>query len=107
MSTLDSFLATLRPLLTEHRAEAAYLFGSHARGEADSYSDIDCIIVGPTERPPVDRFHDYLPAILAAGTGVDLFVYTREEFERMKAEQRPFLMHALENARQVYARQAA
>jgi hypothetical protein len=33
---------------------------------------------------------------------VDLFVYTPEEFERLRAEERPFLVHALEGAKQVY-----
>lgn len=56
----------------------------------------------PRPRRPVERFRDYLPAILAAGVGVDLFVYTPEEFATMRAEERPFLTHALESARLVY-----
>jgi predicted nucleotidyltransferase len=32
------------------------VFGSHARGEADAYSDIDVIVVAATDRPPVERF---------------------------------------------------
>jgi predicted nucleotidyltransferase len=102
VSRLETFLACLRPLLREQGARAAWVFGSHARGEADATSDIDVIVVAPTERPAVERFRDYLPAILEAGTGVDLFVYTPEEFERMKAEERPFLVAALEDAKLVY-----
>lgn len=105
MTALESFLTTLKPLLAEQHADAAYLFGSHARGDADAFSDIDCIIVASRDRPAVERFRDYLPAILEAGVGVDLFVYTPEEFEQMKAEERPFLINALENARKVYAQQ--
>ena len=33
---------------------------------------------------------------------MDLFVYTPEEFERMKSEERPFLIAALEHAKLVY-----
>ena len=102
MSPLDEFLTALRPLLRKQGARAAWVFGSHARGEADAGSDIDVIVVAPTDRPPVERFRDYLSAILEAGVGVDLFVYTPEEFERMKAEERPFLMTALEYAKLVY-----
>lgn len=102
MNPKDTFLTALRPLLEQHEARAAYLFGSHARGDADAWSDIDLIIVAPTARPVVERFRDYLPAIVAAGVGVDLFVYTQEEFDEMLAEERPFLMTALAGARQVY-----
>ena len=60
------------------------------------------IIVAPTDRPPVERFRDYLSAVLEAGAAVDLFVYTPEEFERLRLEERPFLSHAMESARPVY-----
>jgi hypothetical protein len=59
-------------------------------------------VVAPTERPFVDRFRDYLPAIVDAGVGVDLLVYTPEEFARMQAEERPFLVDALADARQIH-----
>ncbi len=39
---------------------------------------------------------------VGAGVGVDLLVYTPEEFARMQAEERPFLVDALADARQVY-----
>lgn len=99
---LDRFLAVLRPLLLEHSAESAWLVGSRARGTAAPESDIDLIIVAPTSRPPVDRFRDYLSAVVEADTGVDLFVYTPEEFERLRSEGRPFLSHAMESAKSVY-----
>lgn len=99
---LERFLAELRPLLATHGAHRAYLFGSHARGEADPHSDIDVIIVAPTERTFVERFRDYLPAILAAGVGVDMLVYTPEEFREMLDEERPFLIHALDGARLIH-----
>lgn len=100
-SSLGRFLAELRPLLVQQDARHALLFGSCARGETDPHSDIDVIIVAETERTPVERFRDYLQAIVAAGVGVDMFVYTPEEFERMRAEERSFLMHALEGARRI------
>lgn len=102
MERLDAFLAKLRPLLARAGARAAYVFGSHARGDADTHSDIDVIVVAPTTRRPVERFRDYLPAIMAAGVGVDLFVYTPEEFDALRQEGRPFLESALEDARLVY-----
>lgn len=102
MEPLEIFLRELRPLLARCGARAAYVFGSHARGDADEHADIDVIVVASTPRPLVERFRDYLPAIVAAGVGVDLFVNTPEEFQALQAEERPFLVHALENARLVY-----
>lgn len=98
---MERFLATLRPLLARNGAVAAWVFGSHATETAGPGSDIDVIVVAPSDRSPVERPKDYLPAVLAAGTGVDIFVYTPEEFERLKAEERPFLVHALASAKPI------
>lgn len=102
MQSLEPFLEALRPLLRRHHARAAYIVGSWARGEADAWSDVDVLIVAPSSRPAVERFKDYLPAILASPRPVELFVYTPEEFERMLREERPFLVHALEGAKLVH-----
>ena len=99
---LRHFLRVLQPLLEEQSARSAWLVGSRARGTVAPESDIDVIIVAPTNRPFVERFRDYLPAVLAAGVGVDLMVYTPEEFEQMRAEERPFLSHAMESARPIH-----
>ena len=99
---LRRFLAVLRPLLQQQSAHSAWLVGSRARDTAAPESDIDVIIVASTDRPFVDRFRDYLPAIQAAGVGVDLLVYTPEEFEHMRMEERPFLSHAMESARPIH-----
>lgn len=102
MDPLDAFLAELRPLLRQHRARAAYLIGSQARGSADAASDIDVIVVAESDRPEVERFKDYLPAIVAAPVGVDVWVYTPKEFERLRDEERPFLVHALDGAKLIH-----
>jgi predicted nucleotidyltransferase len=96
---LARFLDALRPLVREHRAQAAYRIGSRARGRGDEDSDIDVIIVAESDRPEVERFRDHLPASVASAVGVDRFVYTPAEFERLGAEERPFLMHALAEAK--------
>jgi predicted nucleotidyltransferase len=86
-------------LLRRHGVEAAYLVGSWARGEADVLSDVDLVLVAPSRRPFVDRFHDY-PDVLAAPTSVDLLVYTPEEFARERRRNR-FLRHVLRRARRL------
>lgn len=102
MDALEVVLRELRPILRSRRARAAYLIGSRARGTAHASSDIDLVIVAESERSAVERFKDYLPAIVASPVGVDLLLYTPDEFDRMVTEERPFLVHALEGAKLVY-----
>jgi predicted nucleotidyltransferase len=74
------------------------LFGSAARGGADEYSDLDLIIIKKTTDPFVKRLVDVPPLPVRA----DVFVYTPEEFERMKENENPFIMSALESAKVIY-----
>jgi predicted nucleotidyltransferase len=102
MDPLDVFLEALLPILRRRGARSGYLIGSRARGDAPAESDIGVIIVAESDRPAVERFKDYLPAILAPGIAVDLFVYTPAEFDHMLAEERPFLVRALEDAKVIH-----
>ena len=98
--TIARWIAGRLPgLLRRHRVTAAYLFGSWARDRADRFSDIDLIIVAPSRRAFVDRFRDY-PDVLRAPTGLDLLVYTPEEFAEGRRTNR-FLRHVLRDARRL------
>ncbi|GBC84191.1 hypothetical protein HRbin11_00613 [bacterium HR11] len=60
-------------------------FGSWVRGEATPGSDVDlCIIVARSDKPRWARAADFLP--VGFPVGIDLFVYTPEEFERLRTE---------------------
>ena len=78
--------------------EKIILVGSAARGEADEYSDLDIIIVKKTDKPFVARLVEapLLPV------KADVFVYTPEEFESMKDNEKPFIMSALDGAKTIY-----
>ena len=82
--------------------EKILLFGSHARNDADKYSDIDLIIIKKTGKPFVRRLVDapLLPV------QADVFVYTPEEFASMKENENPFIMNALKSAKILYERTA-
>lgn len=72
-----------------HRAAAAatnplrvLLFGSYARGDADEGSDLDLLVI---EREVPDKAAEYLKlhrAVGPMGVGVDVLVFSQEEFER-------------------------
>ena len=58
------------------------LFGSYARGDADENSDLDLVVIEP-QLP--DKAAEYLrlrEAVGRLGVGVDLVLFSEEEFDR-------------------------
>jgi predicted nucleotidyltransferase len=87
--------------LREYDPERIILFGSHARRDADEYSDLDLVVIKETE----ERFLDRLKRVyeLVRPTfAMDLLVYTPEEFARMKEEGNPFIERVLEEGVVLY-----
>jgi predicted nucleotidyltransferase len=63
--------------------ERVIWFGSWVNGLPAPGSDVDlCLILSYSDKPPRERIPDYLP--LGFPVGIDLFVYTNEEFERLR-----------------------
>lgn len=86
--SLEELARLARRPLEAAGAERAVAFGSWARGVADGYSDLDLAVVLETPLPPLERgrlLHDLVEAL---PVGVDLLVYTPEEFERGLRERR-------------------
>ena len=62
--------------------ERVIWFGSWVNGLPTPGSDVDlCLILSSSKKSPRERFTDYLP--LCFPVGVDLFTYTRSEFDRL------------------------
>lgn len=60
-----------------------FWFGSWITGLPAPGSDVDlCLIIFSSNQAPRDRISKYLP--LGFPTGVDLFVYTQEEFDHLR-----------------------
>lgn len=78
---------------------AAYLFGSVARGEATSHSDVDVMfVVGkPEETEPVEQAleRNREDAYRLFRVGVNAVIYHRSEFDRMREKNHPFVMEVL------------
>ncbi len=78
-----SYVAQLREQHPE--IERVIWFGSWVTGLPTPGSDVDlCLILSSSDRSPRDRSPDYLP--VGFPVGVDLFAYTRTEFERLREE---------------------
>jgi predicted nucleotidyltransferase len=76
-----SYIARLR---TEHpEVERVIWFGSWVTGLPTPGSDVDlCLILSSSDKPMRDRIPGYLP--LGFPVGIDLFAYTRAEFEQLR-----------------------
>jgi len=73
----------LRRKLAEHPTHEAYLFGSYIQNQATAWSDIDLIIVMPSEIPFPERARSF-HSLFELGVPFDILVYTPDEFEQLR-----------------------
>ncbi len=80
---VEQYTARLR---AEHpEIECIIWFGSWVNGLPRPGSDVDlCLILSASDTPRHERSADFLP--VGFPVGMDLFVYTRAEFERLREE---------------------
>jgi predicted nucleotidyltransferase len=79
----------IRSLFPYH-PERLYLFGSWARGEEDEMSDIDLVVIKQTSTPFLERLREVSSLLPAEIGGVDILVYTPDEFAAMQRNGNAF-----------------
>jgi predicted nucleotidyltransferase len=81
-----------------------YLFGSYATGKFDEYSDIDLLVVAPSNERPLDRRLRLSKMLFEydCRIGLDILHYTPEEFELFKKEPSSFLTSILRRGVKLY-----
>lgn len=95
-------------LVDKYQPEKVILFGSAAIGKASQGSDIDLVVIKKTSKRFYDRIGDVLN-ILWSGEetpkmGVDILVYTPEEFQLMSKDNYFVRDEILGKGRTVYER---
>ena len=83
-SELNRYLAILAE---KYRPQKVLLFGSMAGDETGEWSDLDLVIVKETKQRFLDRTKEVMQ-LLQPRIGVDILVYTPEEFVRLSHERR-------------------
>jgi predicted nucleotidyltransferase len=91
----------LHDLFAEKPVVKVFLFGSHARREADAWSDLDLLVIASTHRPFVERFKDFKD-IFTVFPETELLVYTPEEFDMMCEKRNPFIKKIIEEGVQIF-----
>ena len=95
--------AELRRILAELPrlgVQKAILFGSLASGNVGQASDLDLILIAPSQERFTRRAERFYQA-LNPSVALDLFVYTPEEFREM-ADTNPFVRSALARGKVIY-----
>jgi predicted nucleotidyltransferase len=87
---LKRYLDLLRANVSPHKV---ILFGSLAQDEIKAWSDIDLVIVTDTPARFLDRSKEMLQ-LLQPRVGLDVLVYTPDEFEQL-CRERPFFQEEI------------
>ena len=97
MTVRDRVRVIADRLRAEYRAERVILFGSHARGEAGPDSDVDLLLVAPTDERFFHRMATALRTVRDIGADLPLspIVLTPEELEQRLAEGNHFVQDIL------------
>ena len=102
--SLERELARWLPLLIAHeQPDKIILFGSYCTGQIKEWSDLDLVIIRETQAPFLDRTRQVL-ALLKPRVGVDVLVYTPDEFERLSRERAFVRQEIVGKGRVIYER---
>jgi len=101
---LEKELKRILSVLTEGvPPQKVILFGSLAEDRIRKWSDIDLVVIQETDAPFLERIRRLLLRIRPR-VGIDLLVYTPEEFEKL-CEASPFFREeVLKKGRVIYER---
>ncbi len=77
-------------LKTEYAPKQIILFGSLAKGDTHEWSDIDLVIIKDTDKEFLDRLKE-AALIAKPKVGINILVYTPEEFKEMIEEGNNFI----------------
>jgi uncharacterized protein len=78
------------------------LFGSHARGDASSTSDLDILILEESELPRYRRAAPYLRALAGLYPAKDIVVWTPSEVSEWATVPQAFITTILREGRVLY-----
>jgi predicted nucleotidyltransferase len=91
------------------KPEKFFLFGSRAFESSDRQSNIDLIIVAPSNERPLERRMALRGMLVEydCRIGLDMLVYTPDEFNMPAKEPSSFISFAVKSGVQIYDRQAS
>ena len=89
----------------EYAPEKIVLFGSLATEHVHEWSDIDLLVIKKTDKRPIERTME-LAGLIKPKIGIDLFIYTPEEYELLLKERYSFILNILKTGKTVYEKRS-
>lgn len=84
LEELNKELARISDILVhQYNSQKIILFGSLAHGNVHEFSDIDLIVIKESDKSFYERLEEVV-LLTMPNVGVDILVYTPEEFERLQ-----------------------
>ncbi|MCE5240725.1 nucleotidyltransferase domain-containing protein [bacterium] len=82
------------------------LFGSYARGEANEHSDLDLMVIAPSDTPPGKRTKPILRALRGILFPKDVVWYTPQEMDEWRGVRSHLVGRVLQEGRLLYEKSA-
>jgi uncharacterized protein len=89
----------------DYAPEKIVLFGSLATDRIHEWSDIDLLVIKRTDKRPIERTME-LAGLIKPKIGIDLFVYTPEEYEILLRERYSFILNIIKTGKTVYEKRS-
>lgn len=86
---------------SEYDPEKIILFGSMAMKKVHEWSDIDLLIIKRTPKRLIERTLE-VGRLVQPRVGIDLFIYTPEEYELLLKEKSSFMLSVIKTGETVY-----
>lgn len=99
----DELQRCLSVLRTNYQPQKVLLFGSMADGNTGEWSDLDLVIIKETNQRFLDRIKEVIQ-ILQPRIGMDILVYTPDEFEHLSRERAFLRREIVEKGKVLYER---
>lgn len=109
MGSLDQTqIATIAQIIVDHCApERIVLFGSQASGQASADSDLDLLVIMPSELPRHQRALPIRRLFRPSPCPMDILVYTPEEADYWQGTANHIVTTAMQTGKLLYTRTPA
>ena len=104
----DKDLNEIISIIKKIDPEKIYLFGSYSTSTFDDQSDLDLIVVAPSNDRPLERRLKLRRMLLEYDRriGLDLLVYTPAEFKMLQEEPSSFVSSVIRQGKKIYDSEA-